>query len=202
MGSDTLARSSPLQYAVCLGGIFGAWIAIAVLRLAEPGPAERTLTIHGVYDEVGHSLTALILALALRALRLPIPIWSVLIGGVILDLGHVMNMLDFTEPIAGSSRNGTHSVFMVILLALVGFIDRRHANVWLGITLGAISHLWRDMGTGLVPLAWPLTDQVWGTSFTRYMVGLIGVALAIVGSAALLDTWSHANSPNESTPAS
>jgi membrane-bound metal-dependent hydrolase YbcI (DUF457 family) len=86
-------------------------------------------------------------------------------------------------------------VFAVILLALIGFLDRRHANVWLGITLGAISHLWRDMGTGLVPLAWPLTDQVWGTSFTRYMVGLIGVALAIVGSAALLDTWAHANRP-------
>jgi membrane-bound metal-dependent hydrolase YbcI (DUF457 family) len=185
--------NGPLLYAIALVGAVASWGVIAVLRLAEPGPTDRTLVIHGVYDEVGHLLTALMIALGLAAVRLPIPIWSVLLGGMVLDLGHLLTQLDVTEPIAGSSRNGTHSVFAVILLALVGFIDRRHANVWLGITLGAITHLWRDMGTGFVPLAWPLSDRVWGTSFTRYMIGLIGVALAMIGSGALLEVHSRAN---------
>jgi membrane-bound metal-dependent hydrolase YbcI (DUF457 family) len=170
-----------------------AWVIIAFLRLAEPGPNDQTLVIHGIYDELGHLLTALMLAIGFRALRLPIPIWTVLLGGIVLDAGHILNLLDYTEPISLSTRNGTHSVFAVIVLALIGFLDRRHANVWLGITLGAISHLWRDMGTGLVPLAWPVNHQVWGTSFSRYMVGLVGVALAMVGSGALLDVSTHAS---------
>lgn len=167
-------------------------MAIAFLRLAEPGPDNRTLIIHGIYDETGHVLTALMVALGLRAMRLPVPVWSVIVGGVILDVGHVMIQLDFSESVTGSSRNGTHSIAAVILIALIGFIDRRHANIWLGLTIGAVSHLWRDMGTGLVPLAWPLSNDLWGTSFTRYMVGLIGLTVAMIGSGALLTTHQHA----------
>ena len=131
----------------------GCGVANILLRFAEPGPSDRTLTIHGIYDETGHVLTALMVAMGLKAMRLPIPIWCVIVGGVILDIGHVMVQLDLTEPVTGSTRNGTHSIAAVILIALFGFIDRRHANIWLGITIGALSHLWRDMGTGLVPLA-------------------------------------------------
>ncbi len=126
--------------------------------------------------------------MGLKPMRLPIPIWWVIVGGVILDISHVMVQLDRTEPVTGSTRNGSHSIAAVILIALFGFIDRRHANIWLGITIGALSHLWRDMGTGLVPLAWPILDDLWGTSFTRYVVGLIGLTLAMIGSGALLAT--------------
>jgi membrane-bound metal-dependent hydrolase YbcI (DUF457 family) len=180
-----------LMYFVFMSAILISWIITAILQLGEPESADRTstLTVHGIYDEIGHLLTALMIAIGLRAIRLPIPVWSVLLGGVVLDIGHVMTLLDVTEPIAGSSRNGTHSVLAVVLLALIGFLDRRHANVWLGVTLGAMTHLWRDMGTGTVPLAWPVSDQVWGTSFTRYMIGLLGVALAMIGSGALLDVY-------------
>lgn len=177
-----------LDLAVYLAVGCGSWFLIAILRLAEPGPDDRTLTIHGVYDETGHVLTALMVAMGLKAMRLPIPIWCVIVGGVILDIGHVMVQLDLTEPVTGSTRNGTHSIAIVILIALTGFIDRRHANIWLGITIGALSHLWRDMGTGLVPLAWPILDDLWGTSFTRYLVGLIGLMIAMIGSGALLAT--------------
>lgn len=186
--------TGPLRFLVSLAGTGAAWVVIAVLRLAEPGPDERSLAIHGVYDEIGHSLTALMIGLGLWSIRLPIPVWSVLLGGVVLDTGHILNWIDLAEPIAGSSRNGSHSVFIVILLAMIGFLDRRHANAWLGITLGAITHLWRDMGTGFVPLAWPITEQVWGTSFTRYMVGLIGVSLAMIGSGMLLAVWQREKS--------
>lgn len=167
------------------------WIGIAVLRLVEP--SDEGLLIHGIMDEAGHLMTALMLALGLRSMRLPVPVWSVLAGGVVLDVGHIFSMMDVIEPVTGSTRSGTHSVFVVTILALVGFIDQRHANVWLGITIGALSHLWRDMGTGLVPLAWPfVTDQLWGTSFSRYMVGILGLSAAMIGSGLLLDIY-HAN---------
>lgn len=178
----------------------GSWITIAILRLAEPGPADRTLTIHGIYDETGHLLTALMVAMGVKAIGMPIPVWSIIIGGAILDLGHVLIQLDFAEPITGSSRNGTHSLALVTMIALLGFIDRRHANVWLGIAIGASSHLWRDMGTGLVPLAWPLSDDVWGTSFTRYMAGLMGLTAAMIGGGALLATYEHASRDTDVEP--
>jgi len=178
----------------------GSWVAIAILRLVEPAQDDRTLTIHGLYDETGHILTAIMMAMGLRALRLPIPVWSVIIGGVILDIGHILIQLDFAEPVTGSSRNGTHSIAVVFLIGMIGFIDRRHANVWLGITIGALSHLWRDMGTGLVPLAWPLSDDIWGTSFTRYMVGSIGITVAMIGSGALLATYEAATRDADTDP--
>ena len=108
-------------------------------------------------------------------MKLPIPIWSVIVGGVILDIGHVMNQLDFTEPITGSGRKGTHSI--MILIALIGFIDQPDANMWLGITIGASSHLRRANDTELVPPNWPVSHDIWGTSFTLYMVGLIGLTI-------------------------
>ena len=184
---------SPVMPLIRLFGTVACWGVIAILHLAEPGPTDRTLAIHGLYDETGHLLTALMIAIGLRGLNLPIPIWSVLVGGVVLDFGHILNLLDYTEPISGSTRNGTHSVFALILLASIGFIDRRHANVWLGITLGALSHLWRDMGTGAVPLVWPFMENVEGTSFTRCMIGLLGASIAMIGSGALLETHVHAN---------
>ena len=183
--------AGPALFFAYLSGILGLWVTIAALRLAEPGPADRSLSIHGLYDEAGHLLTALMIAVGLRALRLSIPVWTVLLGGVVLDAGHVMTLLDVAEPIAGSSRNGSHSVLAVVLLALVGFLDTRHANFWLGISLGALTHLWRDMGTGTVPLAWPVSDHVWGTSFSRYMVGLLSGAVAMLGSGALLEVHAH-----------
>ncbi|MBA3276264.1 MAG: metal-dependent hydrolase [Chloroflexia bacterium] len=194
--STVTEKSSPLDFlafVILLAVATGSWVAIAVLRLAEPGPQDRTLTIHGIYDETGHLLTALMVAAGLRAMRLPIPIWSVLVGGVILDVGHVMIQLDFSEPIDGSSRNGTHSILIVTVIAIVGLVDQRRAILWLGITIGALSHLWRDMGTGLVPLAWPFSDEIWGTSFTRYMVGLAALTVAMIGSGALLAIHERAN---------
>ena len=114
-----------------LGYLFVAgccWIGIAILRLAEP--TDEGLVIHGILDEAGHLMTALMLALGLRAMRLPIPIWSVLAGGIVLDIGRIISLLNVIEPIKRSTRSGTHSVFVVMMLAMVGFLDQRHANLW------------------------------------------------------------------------
>ena len=172
--------------------VFGILCILVVLREAEPAPAERTLQVHGAFDVSGHLLTALMIGIGVRAIRLPLPLWSLLLGGVILDLGHILAHYDYVDPIAGSSRNGSHSIAVLALIALVGFLDARHANVWLGIAVGAVSHLWRDMGTGFVPLFWPAMDRVEATTFARYLVGLVAVAVAAIGAGALLDTYRSA----------
>jgi membrane-bound metal-dependent hydrolase YbcI (DUF457 family) len=178
-------RRSPivwsLTYVVAIGACLAGIVAIHWLE-----PADETLTLHGVYDELGHALTALVAVIGVRALRLPVPAWSVVLGGMILDLGHVPQMLGYASALEGSTRNGSHSLAVVAFLACLGFLDRRHADVWLGIAIGATSHLWRDMGTGTVPLLWPLRETVYDTLYTRYLAVLDGTALAMIGSATLL----------------
>lgn len=186
----TFPKSPLLRSLAYLAAIAVCLLAIVAIRFLEPG--DETLVIHGVYDELGHLLTALVAAIGVRAMRLPVPLWSVLLGGVVLDLGHVLQMLGYANALEGSSRSGSHSISVVILLACLGFLDRRHANIWLGVGIGAVSHLWRDMGTGTVPLMWPITETVYGTLYTRYLAGLAGMSIAMVGSAALLGVHSHA----------
>lgn len=185
-----LPKSPLLRSLAYLAAISACLLAIVAIRILEP--ADKTLLVHGVYDELGHLLTALVAAIGVRALRLPVPLWSVLLGGVVLDLGHVLQMLGYVNALEGSTRSGSHSIAVVVLLACLGFLDRRRANIWLGIAIGAISHLWRDMGTGTVPLMWPITETVYGTLYTRYLAGLAGMATAMVGSAALLGVYSQA----------
>ena len=179
-------RHSPitrsLAYLAATGACLGGIVAIHWLE-----PAKETLALHGMYDELGHLLTALVAAIGVRALRLPVPAWSILLGGMAIDSGHVPQMLGYMHAIEGSSRNGTHSLAIVGVLACLGFLDRRHANIWLGIAIGATSHLWRDMGTGTVALMWPLRETVYGTLFSRYLAVLGGMALAMIGTATLLD---------------
>ena len=153
-----------------------------------------TLEEHGAVDWIGHLLTALIIALGLRALRLPIPIWSVLIGGLIPDFGHILAWLHLAEPIKGSSRNGSHSLTMVALIVLIAVIDRHCAGVWLGIAIGAITHLWRDMGTGHVPLLWPFSHGVWGVSFAVYVTVTLGIGLVMIAA-----SYGFAQSRSEAT---
>ena len=174
-----------------------ALIALCLVLLWLPERYEPTgapLGIHGTFDVAGHLITAFIAAIGVRALRLPVPLWSIVLGGVVLDLGHVLGFLGYVNALEGSSRNGSHSLFVVAILAGIGFLDRRHANLWLGIAMGATSHLWRDMGTGTVALTWPITETVYGTSFTKYLAVLAGIALAMIGSATLLAVHARATS--------
>ena len=189
LAMDTIRRSPLLRTLVYLMAVAACVAGLLVIRRLEP--ANPTLAIHGFYDEVGHLLTALVLAIGIRSMRLPIPIWSVLVGGMVLDLGHVPQILGYVGALEGSSRNGSHSLGVVAVLACLGFLDRKRANIYLGIAIGAVSHLWRDMGTGTVALMWPITETVYGTLYSRYIAVLTGMAVAMVGSAGLLNVYSQ-----------
>lgn len=201
MISMNAIRQSPLLRAAASISLIAICIALLIgLRELEPAPTDRTLALHGAFDVSGHLITALIIGIGVRALRLPVPLWSILLGGIVLDIGHLLTDLDLLEQLQGSSRNGSHSLFVVAVLALIGFVDWRHANIWLGLAMGASSHLWRDMGTGTVALLWPLTDTVYGTLFNRYLAVLGGIAVAMIGSATLLALHAMSVPPDPAAP--
>lgn len=194
-------RHSPVMRAATSLSLIAIGIALLVALREIDSPTDYPpLALHGALDVAGHLATALIIAVAVRALRLAIPVWSLLLGGIVLDFGHVLTDLDVLERLQGSSRNGSHSLAVVATLAVVGLIDRRRANIWLGIAMGATSHLWRDMGTGTVALLWPLTETVYGTEFKRYLAVLAGVALAMIGTATLLSVHAHAVARDQTSP--
>lgn len=195
-GTMNSIRHSPILRAAASLALVAVCISLLLaLRDLEPPPGERSVALHGAFDVTGHLLTAVVIAIGVRALRLPVPAWSILAGGVVLDVGHLLTWLDIASRLEGSSRNGSHSLFIVAVLAIIGFLDRRRANIWLGVAMGASSHLLRDMGTGTVPLIWPITDDVYGTLFNRYLAVLGGVAVAMIGSGALLSV--HARSTSD-----
>lgn len=169
------------QHISCYGStlIIGAcvWV-IVTLRLRWGGYEE--LQKHAVYDTSAHLLTALVIAVALRSARIRVPIWAILIGGVLPDVGQFTTILGITHAIDGSSRNGTHSLLAVLVVASIALADRPHARVWIGIAAGMITHLLRDLGTGTVPLGWPFSLHVWSIAFSAYIAILVGAALAIL----------------------
>ena len=195
---DQTAAQSPrvadfYEYATYLATALCSAVAIIIIRRLDAQPGTDTVTTHGVLDASAHLLTGLMIGVGLRALRLPIPLWAVLIGSIAPDIGHLLRHYDILSVVTGSSRTGTHSAAALIVVALIGFIDQRRANMWLGIALGGLTHLWRDMGTGTVPLLWPVDLTVDGTTFSRYMIAICGASLAMIGSGMLLDTYRLAN---------
>lgn len=89
-----LNRSPILDSLESLGRIAFRLLVLGILRVAEPGPDDRTLAVHGAIDGLAHVLTALVAAVGVRARRLPVPVWSVLVGGLVLDAGRLTNLLD------------------------------------------------------------------------------------------------------------
>lgn len=180
------------EYATYLATVIACALLIVVIRRWDAQPGTEAVTIHGPLDASGHLLTGLMIGVGIRALRLPIPIWSVLIGSIAPDIGHLLFHYGVLDTVTGSSRTGTHSAIVLIVVASVGFIDQKRANLWLGVAIGGLTHLWRDMGTGTVPLLWPFDLTVDGTTFSRYMIALVGGSLAMIGSGMLLDVYRDA----------
>lgn len=180
--SHTSGCAERLWERLCLPLIVVGLSAVGIVLIEQLFPEKRPLVVHGATDELGHLLTAVVFAVTARILRVPLPVWAVLAGGVILDLGHIPDRLGLTEAVTGSSRNGSHSLFAVAVIAAIALADHRHRHVWLGLALGALSHLWRDMGTGTVPLGWPFVTSVYGVAYSTYIGLLLGVSCVLIGT--------------------
>lgn len=150
--------------------------------------AGQSLLVHGLRDEAGHLLTAYVWALGLLALRVPLRLDLVLLGGIAIDIDHLLLIAGVIEAVPGSSRPGSHSLLPLVLVVMLASIDRRRAWIWLSLGVGVMSHLVRDMATGSVPLLWPLPVEPVSMRYRLYAATLVIWAMIAVG-AALVNRW-------------
>lgn len=170
----------------------GAWVCRYPLFLALLIPAVDIvfrgtgwLPLHGLADEIGHILTATIWLLAARSLGLDLRVVPGMIAAVVIDIDHAPDILGLFSPPEGTSRPVTHAIWIVLLALSGAMIDRRRRAVWLGIAVGLVSHLARDLATGTVLLWWPVLDQRVSAPYPTYI--LFTAALAALASSHVLN---------------
>lgn len=143
----------------------------------------RPLALHGLADELGHLLTAYVWLGLAEAAGLAVSPLAVLAGGVAIDLDHLPLILRIAHAPAGTSRPVSHSLLTVLVLLALAGADRQRRRVWASLALGVASHLVRDLGTGAVPLFWPLPSAPIGMPYECYL-GL--TVVLVLGTAMLL----------------
>jgi hypothetical protein len=136
----------------------------------------ESLLIHGLADAVAHLMTTLICLAALRTVGIPVHWFAGLVGAVVLDLDHLPLLLHLVEPVAGSSRPGTHSLAAVAPILFIGLIVSPWRFVLWSLGLGILTHLVRDAATGFVPLGWPLSNQPVHLRYSIYLLLLVTLA--------------------------
>lgn len=147
-----------------------ALVAIAALDLGVVG--QQPLVLHGVADEIAHTLTAFIWYTAGVAIGLPIVFAATIVGTVALDIDHLPLLFGWIGTPLGTSRPGSHSLLPVLLILLLAAGDRARRGWWASVALGVLCHLWRDLGTGHVALLWPFSSQVVSIPYGIYLAGL------------------------------
>jgi inner membrane protein len=134
-------------------------------------------------DETAHLATTLVLLAACFRRPSAAFTFGALASAVLIDLDHVPIYLHYAPLIAGAHRPYTHSIATLgALITWAAFTRGRHRRFALGAAYGLSGHLVRDLGTGLLPLLWPLTRSDFSWSYAIYAgilyVG-VGTALAV-----------------------
>ena len=126
-----------------------------------------------VLDEPAHLATAMLALLAVMSVTMARThrafVVSVCAGSVLIDLDHI----PLYEGVPGVNIDGrpfTHSLATVILLSAGGVLLRGLAReVLLGLSLGVLLHLTRDIATGPgVPLWWPTSKHAEAVAYPTY----------------------------------
>jgi inner membrane protein len=111
-------------------------------------------------DEPAHLATGILGLLALTELpwllRHPAFLAGAAAGSVLIDLDHIA-LYEGVKGVDVGGRPFTHSLSTVVVLAVAGLLTRgRGRQLLLGLSLGVLLHLSRDIATGPgVPLWWP-----------------------------------------------
>jgi membrane-bound metal-dependent hydrolase YbcI (DUF457 family) len=129
----------------------------------------KWLPLHGLADEMSHSLTAFIWLTAARQLGVRLPMIPGVVAAVAIDLDHVPDILGMFSPPEGTSRPVTHSLGLVAIIGLLACFDIRRRRAWTAIGIGLLSHLVRDLGTGAVLFWWPLSADPKSTPYMVYL---------------------------------
>lgn len=142
------------------------------------------LPLHGLADELSHVMTATIWLLAAQRLGLDLHVLPGIIAAILIDIDHVPDILGLASPPEGTSRPVTHALWIVLVVLASALLARKHRASGVGIAVGLLSHLARDLATGTVLLWWPLFDQRVSTPYPTYI--LFTAALAALASSRFL----------------
>jgi len=163
-------------------------IAVAVILALHPvlGGIEASPLIVGPLDWAAHLATALLL---LANLRRPLPLATVsaaLLAVVALDVDHLPGYLGADFLTTGTPRPYPHSALTVIVaLAAAAALRGTGRRIALGIAVGVVAHLLRDVASGGgVALLWPLSADGVRISFwlEAVAIGALATRAWIVGA--------------------
>jgi inner membrane protein len=169
------ASTSAGSLALALVPVGALALVVAVDAVARS--REWPVLVVGLLDEPAHLATAVIFLAAFlprRALAL-LP-WA-LAASVLIDLDHVPLYLRGVLADANGGRPVTHSLTTVAVLLAAGAAFSRLRSPLVGLALGVVLHLVRDLATGpgLSPL-WPVNPAAVRLPYVAYLVPLSLVA--------------------------
>jgi inner membrane protein len=157
-------------------------IAAALLCAADWGYRRVGASVipGGLLDETAHLMTTLLVVWALGPTVCRRFMAPALIASVVIDLDHVAAEFGYYEFTRGTPRPYTHSLVTVAVALVVAVLWRRRRDLMLGIALGLIVHIVRDMAESDagVSLLWPWSDHGYAISHAGYLAAIGAVAVA------------------------
>lgn len=156
----------------------GVLPALALILAADILLANHDLSrpVEALLDEPAHLATAFLLLAALPAPRARPFVLGVALGALGIDADHVPGELGFDIITRGTGRPVTHSLATcAALLLLSRALPDPVRAVTAGAASGVLAHFARDLGTGGLPLLWPVSKRRVRIPYAAYLA-ILGVA--------------------------
>jgi inner membrane protein len=172
---------------------------VAILIADRWLPDTSSYAVRALIDEPAHLFTTVIVVMSARAVSKGelSAAWMIggLIAGNLIDADHVPQVLGSYVITAGTPRPYSHSLATVAGLLIVSGATRGRISLFsAGAAVGVAGHLFRDMATGLVPLAWPVSTRGFGIPYWTYASTLAVLALTpLAGRVARGIIWVRAD---------
>lgn len=130
--------------------------------------------VEALLDEPAHLATAFLLLAALPAPHsFPFMVGAAL-GAVGIDGDHVPGEFGWNIITRGTGRPVTHSLATcAALLLLARTLSGTARTATVGAACGALAHFARDIGTGGVPLFWPVSKRRVRVPYGVYLAALL-----------------------------
>ncbi len=116
--------------------------------------------VEALLDEPAHLATGLLLLAALPAPRSRPFVLGAALGAVAIDADHVPGEFGWNIITRGTGRPVTHSLATCgALLLLSRALPETARAATVGAACGVLAHFVRDLGTGGLPLLWPVSKR-------------------------------------------
>jgi inner membrane protein len=152
------------------------FVATAVIMLIDDAffSSALELRLTELLDEIAHAATMVVVLCALSGRVSRAFAVGGLFGAVMLDIDHlsILFHLHAWAPLHG--RPYSHSLVAVVAVMLFTCLSRSWRTFGIGVACGLLSHLFRDLATGVVPLLWPLTTVQFSIPHSLYEAAIVG----------------------------